>query len=266
MFLLSLSVTAAVGCKKQSIDAAAIVDGNSISKQSIVAAVPDNDGQKRQAKLDMFVSEQVLANAAIHDKLDAQPEVASALEISRRTILARAYIATLEKRLTVPPDSEVQNFYVKRPELFSERRIYRLQEIAIVCPASRVPEIKQAFHSLKTFNDRAEWLRNEKIPFTVGASIKPAEELPADLIVSMLQMHDGSSFDLPTATGFTTVQITGIEEKPLTILEAQASIQRFLRNMELSKLIDQETARLRKAASIEYGAPYAAPGTSAPAP
>lgn len=218
--------------------------------------MPDGDLKKRQARLDAFVSEELYAQAAISDQLDRKPEVVAALEIARRSTLARAYVAKLRAGLSAATDAEVQDFYDKHPELFSQRRIYRLQEIAIVAAGTRVDEIKNAFKALGTFNDRANWLKNEQIPFKVGVTVKPADELPADLVRAMLQMKDGSSFYLPSERGFTTVQITGIEESPLTKLQATPHIQRFLLNQRLAGLLAQETERLRKASKIQYFAPY----------
>lgn len=259
--LLMLSAIACMGCSPTSMPPAASVDGNVVSQQAVALALPDAKADKRQAQLDAFVSEQLLADAAVSEKLDGQDDIRAALEIARRTTLARAYVSKLRAAIPAPAAAAVQDFYDKHPALFSKRRIYRLQEIAIAAPAERVNDIKEAFRSQKTFNDRASWLKKEMIPFKVGVTVKPAEELPSELVADMLQMSDGTTFDLPSASGFTTVQITGIEEKPVTLAQAQAFIQTYLLNQQAGKVIEQETARLRKAATVQYFTPYAGKGT-----
>ena len=66
--------------------------------------------------------------------------------------------------------------------------------------------------------------------------------------------------NVPGDKGITTVQVAGVESKPLTLPQAQAYIERFLANQRIGTLINQETERLRGSAKIEYIAPYAAKG------
>lgn len=254
--LSSACVVALMGCGQPSMAPAAKVDGKIVSQQAVATAVPQNDQHQRDVQLQAFIAEQLLANAAVDAKLDQQADVAAQLEIARRNILARAYVNKVSAGLPALTDGEIRDYYDKHPALFSKRRIYRLQEIAMSAPRERIAAIQEAFRSLHTFNDRAEWLKKEAVPFTVGVAVKPAEELPADLIVTMLEMNDGSSFDLPTANGLTTVQITGIEEKPLSLAQARPYIERFVSNERVGNVREREVERLRKESTIDYFKPY----------
>jgi EpsD family peptidyl-prolyl cis-trans isomerase len=237
---------------------AAIVDGTAISHQSVVAAVPEGDLTQRNAQLDTFISEQLLANAAVRDNIDKDAAVVSALETSRRQTLALAYITTKSKALPKPTSAEIAAFYAEHPELFAQRRIFRLQEIAIQIPPERIANVTERFRDLTTFNDRARWLEQEGLSFTTGVTVKPAEDIPADLLSVLSKLQDGDAFNMPTENGLATVQITGIEDQPLSLEQAKSFIEQYLNNQRLGEMINQETRRLRESAVIEYIRPYSA--------
>lgn len=261
--LLLLAIVCA-GCARQDAggasanEPAAIVDGVAISQQSVIAAVPEEDFTRRNAQLDAFISEQLLANAAVRDKLDTDVAVVAAQETARRQTLARAYIARKSAALPKPTSEEINAFYEEHPELFAQRRIFRLQEIAIVVSPERIAEVTERFRDLNTFKDRAGWLEQEGLSFTTGVTVKPAEDIPADLLSVLVSLQDGDAFNMPTENGLATVQITGVEDQPLTLTQAESFIERFLSNQRLGEMLNQETERLRDSAEIEYFPPYSA--------
>jgi EpsD family peptidyl-prolyl cis-trans isomerase len=255
----ALAAFCALGhAQTQTLQPAAKVDGIAISQQSVNQAVPEDNALRKKAQLATFVSEQLLANAAVREKLDADPAVTASMDTARRQILARAYIAKRGAAIAKPSAEEVRSFFNQHPELFSARRIYRLQQILATVAPERINEVTDQFHRLKTFNARADWLKKAGIPFTVAVAVKPAEDLPMDLLTLLTKAKKGDTFNVPGDQGITTVQVTGVESKPLTLPQAQAYIERFLANQRIGTLINQETERLRGSAKIEYFAPYAA--------
>ena len=230
---------------------AAKVDGIPITQAALTAAGASNDAARRQSQLEVFISEQVLSNAALQGKLDQEAAVAGALENARRQVLARAYISKQSAQLPQPASSEISAFFSEHPELFEHRRIYRLQEILVSKPPAGFAEVAIGVRALKTFNERAKRLQELGIPYTVAVTIKAAEVLPADLLPRLAEMKNGEAFELPQDGGIAFVQITGIEEQPLSLAQAGDFIRKYLFNQRLGAFINQETARLRKSAKIE---------------
>ncbi len=243
--------------------AAAVVDKVAISQAAVTLAVPDADTGRRAVQLDAFVTEQVLAAAAVKAKLDADPVNQAALETARREILARAYVRLKSKDIPHPDQAEIAAYYADHPLLFALRRIYRLQEIAIQGTPEQVARIERQVGDTRTFAARADKLQQIGVPFSTAVAVKAAEDLPQDLLIKLGQMRDGAGFTLPNARGAAFMQITGIEEKPMDLAQATPLIERFLLNLRLGQLINQETKRLRGAASVSYVAPYSAPATPA---
>jgi EpsD family peptidyl-prolyl cis-trans isomerase len=263
VLLLALSVT---GCKNEGADntaaglkAAAVVDGVAISQQAVAAAAPDADADGRLRQLDLFVGQQVLANAAVSDKLDQDGKVQAALETAKRQILARAYVSKLAQALPKPTDAEIKDYFDKHPELFSKRRIYRLLELSIAVAPERVDVVTGKFKSLKTMEERTSWLKGADIPFSMGMSAKAAEEVPTELLAKLAKLKQGDELNLPAPKGLVVAHVLNAEEKPLTFEQSQSQIARFLSNTRVTEAIEKETQRLRGGAKTEYVAPYAAP-------
>ena len=95
---------------------------------------------KSQAKLASkqvlaaLVEQQLLKQQALNAKLDIDPRVQQAIESSKDQFLAQAYLEQLMQKAPKPSSSEIDAFYKEHPELFENRRIYRLQELEIQLP------------------------------------------------------------------------------------------------------------------------------------
>ena len=259
IFVLVAGFLAACGGNNAAAPPAAKVDGAAISQVAVIAAAPSGTDAQRKAQLEISIAEQLLAQAAAKEKLDVDANVVASIETSKRQILARAYLAKRAAAQAKITEGDVKSFYDQHPELFAERKVYRLQEIAITVPSDRIGDISKKFQGMKTFSERAAWLKKNDIAFTTGVVVKGAEEWPADLLTRLSQMKDGTAFDLANAKGFSTMQLTGIEPQPLTLAQAQGQITRFISNQRVGDLWNQETKTLRAAAKIEYFAPYKAP-------
>lgn len=259
-----LGAVLTVACAQQhnqapSLPVAAVVDEVAISQKELTVAIPEDDLTRRVTQLDAFVSEQLMASAAIKAKLDEDPAVVATLATARRQILARAYLREKSMALAKPTADQITSYYTAHPELFEQRHIYRLQEIAIKGSSAQIAQIEQQLQAAKTFNERAAALQKMAIPFTTGVVVKPAEEIPADLLKTLNKLQDGDAFTLPNSGGAAFMQITGIESHPISRVQAQALIERYLTNERLGEIIIQESKQLHDVAKISYVAPYSSP-------
>lgn len=232
--------------------AAATVDGTAISQAALRLAAPANgSAAARAAALDQLVTEQLMANAALKQGLEREPDVAAALESARRQALARAYVESKARLEPALQEAELRAFYDAHPELFADRKIYRVQELAIEVPASRVGEIANQLKGFRTLGERADWLRRQGIPYKANVAVRAAEEWPADLLPHLRSMKDGAAFDMSNPRGFSVLQLTGVERQALSFEQARDRISVYLVNQRGSALFKREAEALRRQAKVE---------------
>ena len=221
-----------------------------------------------------LVDQEVIAQKALADKLDRDPMVVQALDASRRQILAEAYMTRKLGTSVEPSDTEVTDYFNKHPELFSQRKIYRLQEISIKAPKDKQEVIRAQLAASKTLNDFAEWLKAEKYEVKAAQGVKPAEQLPLEMLPKLAAMPNGQAMIVNAPEGMTVVVLVGSQAQPVTLEQVKPAIAGLLKNQARQKAAKAELDALKAAAKIEYMGEFvdagkepaaAAPAESAPA-
>lgn len=218
-----------------------------------------------------LVEQELMAQKALADKLDRDPKVVQALDASRRQILAEAYMSRKLGTPAEPGDAEITEYFNSHPELFSKRKIYRLQEVAIKAPQERHDAIRAKLTESRSLNDFAEWLKSEGVAARASQGVKPAEQLPLELLPKLAEMPDGQAMVVNAPDGLVVIVLADSQMQPVTLEQARPAIVRALQAQVQQKAAKDEIAALKAAAKIEYkgefvdaGKEPAAPATSAP--
>lgn len=233
-----------------------------------------NDAQRKTAAkqvLDRLVDQELLAQQAAERGVERDPRVLQALESSRRQILAQAYLDSVTSGAPPPAADEVKRFYDAHPELFAERKLYRLQELAIASrPDLSAARVEKELKRAKSLSEVVQWLKEEKIPFDATSTVKAAEQLPMEIVPRLAALATGQAMLIPSQQGYLVVQIAATESKPLTLEEARRFIEQYVANQKRLELARSEIKRLRDATKIEYSGDFAesaaAAGPGAPGP
>lgn len=236
---------------------AAKVNGSEIAVEQLRRAVATSTAAPGAAKptpaqvIDAMIDEELLAQKALKLKLDRQPQVRATLEAMRTRILAQAYTQLLAASEREDP-ARVKAFYRENPALFRERRIYRLFELAINAPRLDAAALHARVSRARTLSDVGEWLKSQKIEFTIGAAIKPAEEIPMEVLPRLAAMQDGQIRVISTAGAISVIHLLQSQNAPLSEEQAIPLIEEFLRAPERRKLVAAVLKELRDSADIEY--------------
>lgn len=228
------------------------------------------DGASRQI-LERLIDQELAIQQADALKLDRDPRVVQQLEAVRREVLARAYAEKTGESATKPTPEEIKAYYDANPALFSQRRLYNLQELRIDAPADQVPALREKLQAAGNINAFVEHLRSSGLRFNVSQAVRAAEQLPLASLKTFAQMKDGQALINPIPTGAVVVVLAGSREQPVGEEQARPAIEQFLLNERKRKLLEDDRQRLRKDAAIEYvgkfaeGAPPAAGAASEPA-
>ncbi|KAF0161681.1 MAG: hypothetical protein FD157_4122 [Rhodocyclaceae bacterium] len=261
---LAVLVTLALaGCgdeKKVSTQVAAKVNKEEISVHQINNVLgrggnlpPEQMKAASRQVLERLLDQELLVQKAVEKKIDREPKTMQAIEAARRDILSRSYMESVSATLSKPTPTEIADFYAKRPELFSERRLYNLQEMTIVGkPADLLPKLQEQLGKAKALADVAAWLKAQNIPFSGNSITKAAEQLPLELLPRFHQMKDGQIAVVPSNDGVLVVQLVASRSAPMDQKSATPFIEQFLMNQKRVEVSNRELKQLRGQAKIEY--------------
>ncbi len=215
--------------------------------------------------LERLIDQQLALQKADDQKLDRDPRVVQQLEAARREILARAYVEKVGEAAAKPTPEEIKKYYDEKPALFSQRRIYNLQEIIVEARPEQANELREQLSAAKNINEFVEYLKAKDFKFAGNQAVRAAEQLPLASLDGFARMKDGQAMLLPNPNGFQVVVVAGTRSQPLTEDQARPIIEQYLLNDRKRKLAEEDIKALRSAAKIEYVGKFAEGAASAPA-
>lgn len=257
------------GCEKpagaEKGEVVATVAGDKISDTELNLAVSRmgelNEAQTAAAKsklLQALVDQRLVAQAAKKAGLDKEPAVEIAMAQAGRQVLAEAYAERNFKDVAKPSDTDITEYYNQHPELFAERRIYRIQELDLMVESSRQAEIEARLKSSHSMGDFVNWVKEQGIEGKTGVAVKSAEQIPAPLLGRLSQMRDGQVALLPGRPGHLVIQqLLESQLQPVSQEQAKNVIERALINQKRKELMAADLKKLREAAKIDYASGYA---------
>jgi len=207
--------------------------------------------------LERLIDQQLAVQRADDLKLTRDPRVVQQLEAARREILARAYVERVGEAASRPTPEEIAAYYNANPALFSQRRIYNLQEIAIEVPQDKVPALRERLGAVRNVNEFLDYLRTNDYRFAGNQAVRAAEQLPLSSLETFSRMLDGQAMLVPTPTGAQVIVLAGSRMQPVGEEQARPAIEQFLLNDRKRKLVEEDMKNLRANARIEYVGSFA---------
>ncbi|MBP6902238.1 MAG: EpsD family peptidyl-prolyl cis-trans isomerase [Burkholderiaceae bacterium] len=263
--LVALAATAALlaGCgdkkDKAATQTAAKVNGDEITVHQINFVLQQQRGLKPEQAdaaskqiLTRLVDQQLALQKADELKLDRDPKVVQQLEAAKREILARAYLEKVGEGAAKPSAEEVQKYYDANPALFSQRRIYSLQEIGIEAKPEQVQVLRDKLAAAKNIAEFVEFLKANDFKFAGNQAVRAAEQLPLQSLGALSKLQDGQALLNQGPNGVQVVVLAGSRSQPVTLDQARPAIEQFLLNDRKRKLLETDIKGLREKAKIEY--------------
>ena len=215
--------------------------------------------------LERLIDQQLAMQRADDLKLDREPRVVQQLEAVRREVLARAYLERVGEAAAKPTPEEIKKYYDEKPALFSDRRIYNIQEIAIEAKPEQVQALRAQLAASKSINEFVEYLKANDYRFSGNQAVRAAEQLPLNSLEAFSRMKDAQAAMVPSPNGVQVVVLAGSRSQPVSEEQARPAIEQFLLNDRKRKLVEEDMKSLRAAAAIEYVGKFAEMAASAPA-
>jgi len=268
MALLPVVVAAALaaGCGDKSssegkaTQAAARVDGSEITVHQINQVLERQQGLKpEQAEaashqvLESLIDQQLAVAKAEEQKLDRDPQVVQMLEVTRRSILARTY---LEKAAAAgagtPTTEEIRKYYDEKPALFSQRKVYALQEFTVPATKEQSQALMEQLKATRGPAQFVEVLKASGIKFNANQITQAAEGLPLGIIDPLSKVSDGEALYITGNDGFKALLVVASRSQPVAFEQAKPAIEQYLTAERRRDFAVKEMKALRTAAKVEY--------------
>lgn len=229
---------------------------------------PEQAEQASRQILERLIDQELAVQKATDLKIDRDPRVVQQMEAARREIIARAYAEKTSEAAAKPTDADIKAYYDAKPALFSARRVYSLQELTIEAKPEQVATLREQLGAAKSINEFVEYLKSNNYRFAGNQAVRPAEQLPLNLLDTFAKLHDGQAVLLPSATGAQVVLVAATRSEPVDEARAKPIIEQYLLNDAKRKLVESDLKALRTAAQIEYSPKFApaAAGAASAAP
>ena len=230
---------------------------------------PQQEAASKQL-LESLIDRQLLQNEAAKDKTDRDPKVVQAIERAKALIVAQAYMQKRIGTVARPTKQEVEEYFHKNPQFFTERKQFDMREL-VIASADMNDKLKAAMDAAKTLDDVAAWLDANKVKYARTQLSRTSADLAPELSAKLLSMPKGQLFIIREGDRTLLISLADIRDNPVTLAQAAPQIEQFLFNKKNKDAADAELKRLRATAKIEYLGKDAAPATasaaaSAPAP
>lgn len=201
--------------------------------------------------LQVLIDRQLLQEAAAKENLDRDPKVMQAIDRARALIIAQAY---LQKRIgnpARPTQAEVEDYFNKHPEFFSNRKQFSMNEL-VIASSDLTPDVRSAADSAKSLEEVAVWLDAHKVKYGRTEVTRSTADIPPQLSARLLGMPKGQLFVVKEGARAMFISVAEVKDAPVTLQVAASQIEQFLINKKNKELAANELQRLRADARIEY--------------
>lgn len=201
--------------------------------------------------LESLIDRQLVAAEAMRNQIDRTPEVMQAVEHAKAQIIAQAYLKSIVTKIAKPSVAEIDDYFQKHPEYFSQRKQFDIHQLAI---ATRdfSNELKSAIESAKTLDEVASWLDRHSVRYARGQLSRSSADLPEQMVAKLKEMKKGQLFIVNEGENSMVNSIINIKDSPVTASNAAAQIEQYLINRKTRETADAEIKHLRSSAKIEY--------------
>lgn len=271
VILLTVAGLAACGGDKQKKvgQALASVNGEEITALQLNeelqrAGVPAAQQEAASKQLlEALIDRQVVENVALKEKIDRDPKVMQAVERAKALIISQAYMQKKLSGMAPPSKAEVEDYFNKHPELFSNRKQFDMRQL-LIASKDMNDALKQVIDKSKSLDEVAAWMESNKIGFARAQVSRTTTDLAPELVAKLQSMPKGQLFIINEGERAMLMTIVDIKDVPVKLAAAAPQIEQYLVNTRAKDAAKQEMERLRAAAKIEYlNQPAASAATAA---
>src|SRR5205823_3212057 len=189
---------------------------------------PELAARAKREIVERLIDQELAKEQAIEKKLDRSPAVVRAIEAAKDEILARAYLQQLAAAQAKPTAEEIRKYYAEHPELFAQRRLYMLEEIALARQEGIAAELRQRAAKARSMQEIGEWLKAREIQYAVNRGGRAAEQVPLETLPQLNKMKDGEIQVVELGERVNVIRVVATKPAPVDEASAAPRIEQFL--------------------------------------
>jgi EpsD family peptidyl-prolyl cis-trans isomerase len=258
VLLVALAV-AGCGEKEKNSQVAAKVNAEEITVSQVgnaLAVLPVVPGktadEARKEVLENLIVQKLAIQQAVKMKLDRTPAVMQAIESSKNTILARAYMDPIVEAASKVTSDDVHKFYTDHPELFSARRVYNLRELEVQAKPGLIASMRDWVAKGQSMDAIAAELKSQNSTPAVQNGVKSAEQLPMEMVSALNKLSPGQLMVIELTKSISVLQVVSFKVEPVDESVAGPAVHEYLVNTRRKESIEKEINVLKAGAKIEY--------------
>ena len=268
--VLSLSLSACSGKKTESTTdskPAVKVNGKAISDAEfqLKSGMHDRGDDKKshpvsEQAMQSMVNMELLRQAAVESKLDADKAVQAKIANAMRSILATAYMEKKLAEVVKPTEADISAYYNQHPERFANRKMLTMQEVAIRAQPGKEAEIRAEAGKAKKAEDLEKWLQANKIEFNRAPISNTTDQIPDEVMQKLKDVTVGGSVIVGGNGMLHVIFVLADQAQPIVLAQASSMISNQLMDKGAKDTMANMIKSLRDKAKIEYVAPYSEKG------
>jgi peptidyl-prolyl cis-trans isomerase C len=201
--------------------------------------------------LQALIDRQLLQGEAAREKLERDPKVMQSIERAKALIVAQEYLRKRIGNQPRPTAAEVEDYFNKNPQFFSQRKQFNMNEL-VIATTDMTPALKAAADGAKSLEEVAAWMDAQKIRFARTQLARSTADISPEMSAKLLRMPKGQLFIVKENERTLLISIAEVREAPVPLEVASPQIEQFLVNKRNKESASAELARLRANAKIEY--------------
>jgi EpsD family peptidyl-prolyl cis-trans isomerase len=228
-------------------------------------APADAEAAKKVSRdvLERLIDQQLAVSQAIDAELHRTPDVVAQIEAARREILARAYAQKVAAAVAKPTPEQVRQYFDEHPALFSERRIYSVQELIVPNQPGLAEQLRALAAQQRSIEDVTALLRAKGLNPVPGSATRAADQIPLEVLPRMHALQDGQATLFETPQSLTYVRLASSRKAPIEQAAALPRIEQFLANRAAGEAVTANIKQLRESQTVTYMGEFAqAPATA----
>jgi EpsD family peptidyl-prolyl cis-trans isomerase len=235
-----------------------------LQRQPRLAALEGGTAATRA--LDGLVDQELGAQAARAASLDKDPRVVQRLEAAKREILAQAWQESVAANVRSASSDEVDRYYAQHPNLFSQRRLYLLQETSLDGTPEQLEGLADKVAQSASVEELGLLLHRIGVRTQSRTLAQAAEDLPMGLLDRVAPLEQGRSFVAVQGGHARIYTLLQAHKAPAELRQATGAIAAYLANERRGEAVAAAMKDLRAAAKVEYLGNFARAAAAASAP